>query len=235
MEANDGEIGKAKDFFFDDHAWKVRHLVVDTGKWLPGRKVLISPQALLEPDRENKLFRVDLTCDQIKHSPSIDLDKPVSRQHQIELFEYYSWTPYWGAGMVGPFPEPGVLTEENLPPELDEDVEGERKHIRSMREVTGYHLVSGDEKIAKLSDFIVEDGSWIVRYVAVRTHVHFSGVEVLLSPDWIEEIDWETKRIETDLSRDQILEAPPFDSLKPIDREYEAQLHEHYGRTKYWE
>ena len=41
--ARDGDIGEANDFIFDDKNWTVRYLVADTNRWLPGRKVLISP------------------------------------------------------------------------------------------------------------------------------------------------------------------------------------------------
>ena len=41
--AADGDVGEVIDAYFDDASWTVRHLVVDTGRWLPGRQVLISP------------------------------------------------------------------------------------------------------------------------------------------------------------------------------------------------
>ena len=43
LGASDGEIGHVKDFYFDDQNWAVRYVVADTGSWLPGRQVLISP------------------------------------------------------------------------------------------------------------------------------------------------------------------------------------------------
>lgn len=48
--AIDGDIGSVDDFYFDDERWAVRYLVADTGGWLGGRKVLITPPALREPD-----------------------------------------------------------------------------------------------------------------------------------------------------------------------------------------
>ena len=36
-------IGKVKEFYFDDRHWTVRYLVANTGTWLSGRQVLISP------------------------------------------------------------------------------------------------------------------------------------------------------------------------------------------------
>ena len=59
--ANDGDIGKVHDFYFHDDTWIIRYLVVDTGHWLPGRKVLITPSALGKPDWDALTFPVALT------------------------------------------------------------------------------------------------------------------------------------------------------------------------------
>jgi uncharacterized protein YrrD len=69
MGATDGEIGKVRDFYFDDHSWTIRYLVVETGGWLSGRKVLISPEAVLKENRDKHVFPVNLTMEQIKNSP----------------------------------------------------------------------------------------------------------------------------------------------------------------------
>ncbi len=99
MGATDGEIGKVKDFYFDDVTWTIRYLVVETGNWLSNRKVLISPEALLQVDWANETFPVNLTKEQIKKSPDVDTDQPVSRQHEMELYTHYPWTNYWGGGI----------------------------------------------------------------------------------------------------------------------------------------
>ena len=55
IAATDGDIGIIKDFLFDDRAWTVRYMYVDTHKWLPlGEKVLISPISLREIDTEDE-------------------------------------------------------------------------------------------------------------------------------------------------------------------------------------
>jgi len=100
--ATDGHIGTVDDFYFDDEDWAIRYLVVDTGGWLSGRKVLISPLSLGHPDFVGRLLPVSLTKSQVEHSPDIDTRKPVSRQHEAELFEYYGYPYYWGgAGLWG--------------------------------------------------------------------------------------------------------------------------------------
>lgn len=101
MGATDGEIGKVKEFYFDDESWVVRYLIVDTGNWLSGRVVLISTQAIVNADWENKVFSVNLTKEQIKNSPDINTELPVSRQEEIKLQKYYPWVQYWGGGYYG--------------------------------------------------------------------------------------------------------------------------------------
>ena len=57
VAASDGHIGSVSDFLFDDSTWLVRWLVVDTGNWLSGRKVLLPPSVLgrLDPtDRSSQ-------------------------------------------------------------------------------------------------------------------------------------------------------------------------------------
>ncbi len=96
LGALDGEIGQVKDFYFDDDKWGVRYVVADTGSWLTGRQVLLSPPicsaALLRPE---KCCAVHLTRQQIQDSPSISLHLPVSRQYEEEYHEYYGWPYYW--------------------------------------------------------------------------------------------------------------------------------------------
>ena len=121
ISATDSEIGKAADFLFDDNEWRIRHLVVDTGKWLSGRKVLLSPQSVSEPDWKRGAIPVSLSSEKIKNSPSIDADRPVSRQQELELFRYYAWTPYWDPGMLGPVPEPSGISVPNKPGRVTEN------------------------------------------------------------------------------------------------------------------
>ena len=112
IEASDGRIGSVSDFLFEDTSWKVRWLVVDTGGWLSGRKVLLPLSALGKPDPSLRQFPVKLTMQQVKDSPDIDTDRPVSRQHETHIYGHYGWNPYWdsdllpiGGGIALPFIE----------------------------------------------------------------------------------------------------------------------------------
>jgi hypothetical protein len=94
IRATDGTIGHVKDLYFDDEAWVVRYLIVDTGGWLSNRKVLISPFAIGHPDWAQKILPVSITKEQVKNSPHIDTERPVSRQHEMEYLGYYGYPNY---------------------------------------------------------------------------------------------------------------------------------------------
>lgn len=231
ISATDGEIGEAHDFLFDDQEWNVRHLVVDTGKWIPGRKVLIAPVALGEADWTKRRLPVSLDRETIEHSPSVDTDKSVSRQQEIELFRYFSWTPYWGAGLMGPYTQPAAVA---VPEEPGAEVAKGDSHLRSVRHVKGYHISAADGEIGHIDDFILDDSVWVLRYAVVNTRNWLPGRQVLISPWWFKDIDWGAKKVATDLTQDEIRNGPKFDPTQSVNREQEERIYDYYGRPKYW-
>lgn len=235
IAARDGEIGSVQDLYFDDHSWTIRYLVVDTGTWLPGRQVLISPRSVMTMTDEDKV-PVALTKDQVEHSPSSDVDKPVERQFEEEYSQYYGypyyWTgPYrWGAT---PYPGEGVLT-----PELAATVVPERSgdpSMRSIRNVTGYYIEATDGDLGHVDDFIVDTSEWAIRYMIVDTRNWWPGKKVLVSPEWIREVSWPESRVYVDMSREAIKSAPEYDPDVPLVREYETRLYGHHNRRAYWD
>ncbi|MGB8182853.1 MAG: PRC-barrel domain-containing protein [Stellaceae bacterium] len=56
IEASDGRLGTVSDLLFEDVSWAIRWLIVDSGNWLPGRKVLLPLSALGQPDRAQRRF-----------------------------------------------------------------------------------------------------------------------------------------------------------------------------------
>lgn len=247
MGATDGDIGKVKEFYFDDETWTVRYLVVETGNWLSGRKVLISPQALKTPNWDDEVFPVELTKDQVKHSPEIDTDKPVSRQHENLLYEHYAWNNYWGGGLWGGgigtagmiMPTPVPLEEEleknkdayagkDEAPKKTETPEGD-PHLRSTDNIKGYAIKATDGDIGDVEDFIIDDESWKIDFIVVDTGNWFPGKKVLLSPDLIKDIDWQTETVSVKTNTDTVKHSPEYDADEPIDEAYAKQLGQHYG------
>ena len=117
IHAMDGEIGSTEDVLWDDAAWMVRYLVVDTGKWLPGRRVLISPASVEFVGWDEHEISVNLTSDQVRNSPEAASDEPVSRQHEEALSAYYGWPSYWTMDPFGyePMSLPVPLPEGTVP------------------------------------------------------------------------------------------------------------------------
>jgi len=239
LQARNAEIGRVKDFYFDDQSWAVRYLVADTGKWLPLKRVLISPFAVGVFNETEKNVAVNLTRDQIENSPSIEEDAPISRQYERAYYAHYGWPYYWeGPGLWGPsaFPAyryyPGLATEEPRP--AQPEAEGD-PHLRSVKEVTGYHLQAVDGEIGHVEDFIIDDSDWVIQYLVVDTRNWWPGKKVLVPPFWATSIDWDRSRVHLDLDRATIQRAPEYDAGHPIGREYEARLFEYYRRQPYWE
>src|SRR5207244_9980327 len=95
IHATDGDIGQIHDCYFDDHRWTIRYLSVGVGHWLPRRHVLIPLPALRAMEETGKTLHVALTKAQVRDSPGIDTDKPVSRQHDIESAQYFGLPYDW--------------------------------------------------------------------------------------------------------------------------------------------
>jgi hypothetical protein len=241
LRARDGEIGRCKDFLFDEEHWTIRYMVADTGRWLPKRKVLISPISLDEPIWAEQVLPVRLTKEQVENAPALDDDAPVSRQHEIMFHTYYGWPYYWGMADVwgeGAYPRPLYVEKK------EEQKKGEKKrqeptddadpHLRSVKEVTGYHIQATDGEIGHVEGFIIDDETWEIRYMIVDTRNWLPGRKVLVSPTWITSLSWSDRKVIVDLSREVIKESPKFDPSAPVNREYEERLYDYYGRPRYW-
>lgn len=230
--AKDGDLGKVADFYFDDHYWVVRYLVVDTSRWLPGRKVLLSPVAIDEANWLTRNLHLDLTREQIKESPSINEDKPVSRQIESELAGFFNWPFYWGAGVP---PKPKVK-RASMDPERPGDFEKHDPALRSAREVFGYriHTTGDDEHIGHVEDIIVDDELWDVRYLVVDTGNIIPGKKALVSIFWIDTIEFGNMRVNVEMKRAELENAPPFDPEEPVNREVELRHYDFYGRPYDW-
>ena len=235
VHATDGDIGKVHDFFFHDDTWLIRYLVVSTGHWLSGRKVLVSPQVVGAPSWEAHQVPVRLTREQVRASPDIDADKPVSRQQEVDLYQHYGWPAYWVDPGFGPWPSIMPVTQIPSPaPPEPERAKPRDRHLRSARRVRGYHLNARDGEIGHLEDFLVEVGLWVLRYLVVDTRNWWPGKQVLVSPQWLWDIsEWE-RGVHVDLTRETIRSGPEFDRSVPVSREYEEQLYRYYGRSGYW-
>ncbi|MEW6488268.1 MAG: PRC-barrel domain-containing protein [Thermodesulfobacteriota bacterium] len=232
LEAVDGRLGTCKDFLFDDRDWALRYLVVDTG-----RKVLVSPLFLEAPRHVEKALPVTLTKGEVEHSPPLDEHAPVSRRRELQYLDFYHLPYYWpGTGLWGAYRTPQALrlAWEKAPETLDRTPGREDRCLRSTEEVAGYRIPATDEEVGHVEDFVVEEETWVVRYLVVDTRNWLPGRKVLVAPSWVRAVDWAKEEAAVDLPSEAIRESPEWDPGRPLNRHYETQLYGFYGKPPYW-
>lgn len=242
LVATDGSVGSIDDFLFDDARWAIRYVVVDTGKWLPGRRVLISPIAIASTEWGEQRMRLSLTRADVASSPDVDTHQPISRQYEIDYFNHYGYPYYWSAGALwGATAHPMVPTPEQLAAQRAATRHAQQRaaekgdaHLRSATEVTGYRIRATDGELGHVDDLLFDDLSWAVRYLVVDTSNWWFGKHVLVAPSWIDTIEWADRSVSVDLTRQSLKEAPAYDRAEHVDRQWEAAYYGHLQEPGYW-
>lgn len=219
LRASDGEIGSINDVYFDDAGWVVRYLVVDTGGWLSGRKVLISPRAVQRLDVEGRELQLSITRDQVKASPDYDSDKPISRQYETDYFAYYGYPYYWSGPYMwgiadypaGPASAPLAEAHEELKRQAERERANADPHLRSAREVSGYAIEATDGSIGHVDTFLFETESWAIRAMVVDTRNWWPGKHVVISPELIDAIDRTGRSVHVRASRERVKSSAEYD------------------------
>lgn len=221
LGATDGEIGQVKDFYFDDQTWAIRYLVVDTGSWLSGRQVLLTPHAfgthalgghalgghalgiVAAPD---DVLHVKLTRKQIEDSPSIETHRPISRQFEDEYHRYYGWQAYWQGGGIWD----GVGYPMVIPPEIPTNRphrghnQRDDLHLRSAKAATGYCLHATDGEVGSVSGFMVDGPSWEIRELVVETGHWCAGKTIFVMTKNITRISFDDSSVFVNFSKSDI-------------------------------
>jgi sporulation protein YlmC with PRC-barrel domain len=233
LEALDGELGAVEDLYMDDRNWAVRYLVVKTGGWLFGRQVLIAPASVRDIDDQARRLRINLTKEQIEHSPPIDTAQTVSRAYEEAYYRHFRLAPYWDTvpgPSVSAVPYPGTVppsierTPSTEPPETP--------HLRSGRELTGDNIQTPDGPIGHVEDVVIDDEEWVVRYLEVDTSTWLPGKKVLVRMSHIDRIEWAEQAVVLTLARQAIEGAPPYDPSELITPDYEVRLFTYYSQTR---
>jgi hypothetical protein len=210
---------------------------VDSGNWLPGRKVLLPPFVLGKPDVVAHQFPVKLTRAQVKDSPDVDTDLPVSRQSEAHLYDHYDWEPYWDGSFSPVSLVMAVPTDENMN-RLATDVRSEndgpnitwgKPHLRSIKAITGYGIHATDGELGSVEDLLIDDKDWTVRYLTIDTGKWLPGKRVLISPRSVLKIDWVAKEFYLNLNRQTVKDSPPYDTTMTVDGAYEEKFLTYYG------
>lgn len=239
IQATDGDVGEIKDFYFDDETWAIRYFVVETGGWLDGRQVLISPFSIDHVDWVAKRLQVDLTKKQVEKSPGVDTQQPVSRQYEAEYLGYYGYPYYWGGPNLWGAAFFPVGAEISTTASMEVVADQARKlstdtHLRSAKDSADYSIAASDGEFGHLAGFVFGDRAWAIRYIEVATRNWLPGKKVLMSPDWIEKVSWPDSAVYVGLTKEKIQSAPDYDESLSLNREYESRIYKHYGRPPYW-
>jgi hypothetical protein len=205
LRASDGEIGHVKDFYFDDKNWTVRYLVADTGGWLTGRRVLISPEALGHLDPNGKVLLVNLTREQIEKSPSIYEHEPVTRQQEEEYHRHYGYPYYAQSWPLWGLVDYPVAAPVPLPTETGKKMAD--AHLRSTRAVAGYRVEASDGAIGEIVDFMIDGRTWMMPEIVVECGHWYSEKKVMIDTGKVSRISYDEATVYLDSTKEALMEA----------------------------
>lgn len=89
LAAKDGEIGHVDEFIVDDQTWRIRYIIADTRKWLPGRKVVLAPRWAEAVDWASRRLVVDLTRAEVEAAPEYDPRAPVNLDYEPRRYDFH--------------------------------------------------------------------------------------------------------------------------------------------------
>jgi uncharacterized protein YrrD len=214
IEGKDGIIGTVADLYFDDQTGKIHYLAANTGNWLEGRHVLIAQESLLDPKWEISSFPAVVNKAEVERAPTFEINQPLVWQKEREICTHYRWNTYF--------------------PISERELAIFRGTLASANGLKDFSLQALDGELGKIVNYIIDDRTWIVRYLVVDTAKWLTGRKVLLSLAWIQSIDWPNQLVVVDLTQAQIENAPEYDPTIPIERMYEIELYKHYDKAPYW-
>jgi len=220
--AVDGEAGRVRDAYIDDDQWVVRYLVVGTSGWLSEQGVLLSPSAVTSIDWKTRAIAVNLTRAQVKHGPDIRTHEPVSRQQEAEHWPYAA---YWAWGTMPVIVPTDPLVSAMVEERRRTDQAGIDAHLRSSQVVWGYHIQASDDSIGHVADFLFDEDSWAIRYLIADTRNWLPGKHVLISPQWIQAVNWGDREFRVALTRQQIEESPEYDAERLPAQDHRKAQH----------
>lgn len=230
VEATDGIVGTLDDFLLDDRTWAIRYAVINTGNWLPGRKVLMAREGFGEPDWPSHSVPLRASKAEIEAAPSLAEDRPVSRQYEESLYEHYHWAPYWAPGLAGGMAMP-ISTKEaaESTPRPDEVKQGD-PHLRSFKELLGYAIMAGGEKAGRLDNFMCLDESWEIPFLVASVGGWFHRDSLMVPTNRITEVSFVAREIALDVKRDELDNLPEYDPLAAESGRLEVCVYDYRGR-----
>jgi len=202
VHAPDGAVGRVHDIYFDDRDWHVRYFHVDTRPWLIGRHVLLAPTVVRFVDWESDRIDVAITREQVEQSPDVDSHKPVSRQHELAMYEYFAW-PFASSSALWEGEELAArlhslmiemhaqdMTAPSPPPPENADA-----HLWSVDAVHHYTVENDNGKLGRVADFMVLPDTWTLRYLVAEKGGPLHANRFLVPVDAVHGISGDTRQV----------------------------------------
>ena len=213
VTATDGTIGKVEDFLFDETTHDVRYVVVDTGGWINRHHVLLAPAAFVSPRWPARDFSIGITCDQVRSSPELVTDAPLSRRHEAAVHSHYEWVPYW------------LMHGHGAPTAHVEEVA-----LCRARQIIGYRLHATDYEFGHLSDFIIDDSSWCIPFLIADTEQWWPPQMSMVAMSAFRDINIVAEQVDIALTERLIRESPAYDPTTVAGRRHELVGYDYHGR-----
>jgi PRC-barrel domain len=185
--ATDGETGSVRDFLFDDRSWRVCNVALDVGNWLRRRDVVLPITVFDFPDWKSKTLQVRLSRAQVRKSPDIDSKKPVSRQQELAMREYFGALACWVETEFGLASFPTGVKYPSPP--------GENPHLRSAHHLIGYRVRATEGYLGRLDGFLMDKDSWRLGYLEVLVSRALHRRLVAIPTHWVDRVSWAEFRI----------------------------------------
>jgi len=215
VDGSDGDLGHVREALLDDRSWALRYLVIETGDWFNGRKLLLSTQSLRASALRGGPLRAQLSRQQLHSCPPLDTSHPLTRLQERRLLHHYRLSEYW-SGDGEPF-------------------DGDAVHLRPRSELKGFAVCASDAVIGHLRDFVVDDEDWTLRSLVIDTSGWWKdGQLVMIDPQSVAQLDMPARQLHLRLTRGQLKASPPFDVPAlppPLSESIPAQRKE---RATYW-
>jgi hypothetical protein len=239
VAAVDGMIGTIRDVLFDTSSWCIRYLFVATGRWVPCRTVLISLIDVDRIDRAGQSVTLAVTHERVRHSPRIAMHRQVSRADEIANAQHFGHRPYWSGGALwGASADPAALRSREpamiAAGAANPTTSAGGTVIHSASEIEGYRLAGVGSPLGRIADLLVEEPSWVIRYIVVIVGAWPLSRRLLIPPSWVVHIDTMARGITADVDCRLARRAPRFGACAAVDRRWEVMYYAHFRRPGYW-
>ena len=182
VHGSDGGSGHVHDLYFDEHSWGVRHVVVDTGYWLAGRHVVVSPQSIVSVNWSRREFETLLTGENTDGSHAVKRLPAASSEHHMTLDEYFNVLFFWTSGdLVSPVASTVAGSDGCL---------ADNSYLHSVRGVLNYSVRAADAEVGHVRDVVIDDQSWAVNAILVDRRRQLSSDRLIIPSGSVESISW---------------------------------------------